>query len=139
MNRPTLGDLGPIPGELVRLLVWSLAAAVCTVCLEISRTLAEHGRGRWWAGNGRDVFHLASGATLAIALGLTGFPPALALVLSATVHIPPLLFIDWLPPVRTRRLAALFAAFALGAAPAFLAPAALAAASDACARALFGA
>ena len=57
---------------------------------ELSRTLAEVARGRWYAGNGRDVFHAAAVAVLGAAYFLNGLPPALAFLTAAVVSIDPI-------------------------------------------------
>jgi len=103
---------------------------------ELSRTLAEVARGRWYAGNGRDVFHAAAVAALGAAYFANGLPPAVALVVAATVSIPPLLLIDELPD-RGRRLPLFLALLALGSAPALFDAPQVVAATNALARALF--
>src|SRR3954452_16075960 len=50
-----------------------LAVLSATALLELSRSLAEKYRGRWFAGNGRDVFHVAAAGVLAPALAVNGF------------------------------------------------------------------
>ena len=64
----------------------ALAVAAATFLLELSRTLAERARGRWYAGNGRDVFHAGAVAVLTAALAFNGLPPAIA---SAPVVVDP--------------------------------------------------
>ncbi len=103
---------------------------------ELSRTLAEVARGRWYAGNGRDVFHAGAVAALGVAYFLNGLPPALALVMAATVAIGPLLLIDALPE-RRRRVPLLVAILVLGSAPALVDPARVVDAGNALARVLF--
>src|SRR4051812_722242 len=95
----------------------ALAVAAATFLLELSRTLAERARGRWYAGNGRDVFHAAAVAVLMAAFALNGLPPAIAFLAAATVSIAPLLILDDLPRRRGPRVAVLFALFALASAP----------------------
>src|SRR5712671_7880683 len=105
----------------------ALAVVAATFLLELSRTLAERARGRWYAGNGRDVFHAGAVAVLGAAYFLSGLPPALAFAMAATVCIPPLLIIDEVPE-RRRRVALFLAILALGSAPALIdAPAIVAA------------
>src|SRR5205823_7930649 len=86
----------------------ALAVLAATALLELSRTLAETYRGRWFAGNGRDVFHTGAALALAAALLANGLPPALAALVSATVLMLPLLFLDSLPARRQPRAAMLF-------------------------------
>ena len=61
----------------------ALAVLAATALLELSRTLAETYRGRWFAGNGRDVFHAGAALALAAALLANGLPPALAVLMYA--------------------------------------------------------
>ena len=103
---------------------------------ELSRTLAEVARGRWYAGNGPDVFHAAAVAVLGAAYFLNGLPPALAFLTAAVVSIPPLLLIDEVQG-RERRLPLFLALLVLGSAPVLVDPADVVAASNALARALF--
>jgi len=114
----------------------ALAVLVGAGLFELSRTLAEVARGRWYAGNGRDVFHAGAVAVLGTAYLVNGLPPALAFVMAATVAIPPLLLIDELPD-RARRLPLFVALLALGSAPALLDAPRVVAATNALARALF--
>lgn len=114
----------------------ALAVVVAAGLFEFSRTLAEVARGRWYAGNGRDVFHAGAVAVLAVAYFLNGLPPALAFVMAALVAAVPLLLIDELPD-RRRRLPLLVAVLALGSAPALLDARTVVDASNALARALF--
>jgi hypothetical protein len=114
----------------------ALAVVLGAGLFELSRTLAEVARGRWYAGNGRDVFHAGAVAALGAAYFVNGFPPALAFAMAATVSIPPLLLIDEVPD-RGRRLPLFLALLALGSAPALLDAPQVVAASNALARALF--
>ncbi|MFL5311759.1 MAG: hypothetical protein ACJ79H_15035 [Myxococcales bacterium] len=114
----------------------ALAVVVGAGLFELSRTLAEVARGRWYAGNGRDVFHVGAVAALGTAYFANGLPPALAFAMAATVAIPPLLLIDELPD-RRRRLPLFLALLALGSAPALVDTQQVVAASNALARALF--
>src|SRR5712671_2654343 len=118
------------------LAVGAVAVLLGAGLFELSRTLAEVARGRWYAGNGRDVFHAAAVAALGAAYFANGLPPAVALVVAATVSIPPLLLIDELPD-RGRRLPLFLALLALGSAPALFDAPQVVAATNALARALF--
>ena len=116
--------------------VLALAVLLGTGLFELSRTLAEVARGRWYAGNGRDVFHAGAVAALGVAYFVNGVPPALAFVLAATVSIPPLLLIDEVPD-RGRRVSLFLAILALGSAPALVDGPRVVAATNALARVLF--
>jgi hypothetical protein len=120
----------------VGLAAGALAVLVGAGLFELSHTLAEVARGRWYAGNGRDVFHGAAVAALGTAYFVNGLPPALAFVMAATVSIPPLLLIDEVPD-RGRRLPLFLALLALGSAPALVDGPRVVAATNALARALF--
>jgi len=124
--------LPPGPG----LAAGALAVVVAAGLFELSRTLAEIARGRWYAGNGRDVFHAGAVAVLGAAYLVNGLPPALAFVMAAVVVALPLLLIDELPD-RRRRLPLLVAVLALGSAAALFDPQTVVEASNALARALF--
>jgi hypothetical protein len=115
----------------------ALAVLSAAALLELSHTLAERYRGRWFAGNGRDVFHVAAVGVLASTLLANGLPPALACFAAATVAIIPLLFLDSLPARRPARVAFLLALIALAAAPLLLEPRSIVDACNAMARALF--
>ena len=115
----------------------ALAVLAATALLELSRTLAETYRGRWFAGNGRDIFHAGAALALAAALLANGLPPALAVLVSATVLMLPLLFLDSLPARRQPRAAMLLALVALGTAPPLLEPQSIVEAANAVARLLF--
>jgi hypothetical protein len=115
----------------------ALAVLVVAALLELSRTLAETYRGRWFAGNGRDVFHAAAALAMACALLANGLPPALAGLASASVLMLPLLFLDSLPPRRAPRAAMLFALVGIAAAPPLLEPRSIVQAANAVARFLF--
>ena len=114
----------------------AVAVLLAAGLFELSRTLAEVARGRWYAGNGRDVFHAGAVAVLGAAYFANGLPPALAFVMAALVAALPLLFIDAVPE-RRRRLPLLLAVVALGSAPALLDARTIVDASNALARALF--
>jgi hypothetical protein len=115
----------------------ALAVLVATALLELSRTLAQTYRGRWFAGNGRDVFHAGAALAIGIAVLANGLPPALAGLVAAVVLTLPLLFLDSLPPRRASRAAMLFALVGLAAAPALLEPRSIVDAANAVARLLF--
>jgi hypothetical protein len=114
-----------------------LAVVSATALLELSRTLAETYRGRWFAGNGRDVFHVAAAGVLASALLVDGLPPALACLAAASALLLPLLFLDTLPARRPARVGLLLALVGLAAAPPLLEPASIVDAANLVARALF--
>jgi hypothetical protein len=115
----------------------ALAVAAATFLLELSRTLAERAKGRWYAGNGRDVFHGGAVAVLTAAFAVNGLQPAIAFFAATTVSIAPLLVLDLLSPRRGTRIATLFALFALGSAPALVDPRSIGETVNAVARALF--
>jgi len=119
------------------LLVGGLCVLVATGLLELSRTLAEAYRGRWFAGNGRDVFHAASALAMVAALLANGLPPALAALAAAGLLILPLLFLDSLPSRRPLRLAMLFALVGLASAPPLFEPESIVRAANEVARLLF--
>lgn len=125
--------LPPGPG----LAAGALAVVVAAGLFELSRTLAEVARGRWYAGNGRDVFHAAAVAVLWAAYLVNGLPPALAFAMAALVVAVPLLLVDEVPE-RRRRLPLLVAVLALGSAPALVDARTMVAAGNALARAVFG-
>jgi hypothetical protein len=114
-----------------------LAVVAATALLELSRTLAETYRGRWFAGNGRDVFHAAALLAIAAALLANGLPPAMAALVAASLLILPLLFLDSLPARRPERLAMLFTLVGIAAAPPLLEPRSIVQAANAVARLLF--
>jgi hypothetical protein len=118
------------------LAIGALAVVLGAGLFELSRTLAEVARGRWYAGNGRDVFHAAAVAALGGAYFLNGLPPALAFAMAATVSIPPLLLIDELPD-RRRRLPLFLCVLALGSLPTLVDAPRIVTAINALARALF--
>ena len=115
----------------------ALAVLVAAGLFELSRTLAEIARGRWYAGNGRDVFHAGAVAVLWAAYLVNGLPAALAFFMAALVVAVPLLLIDELPD-RRRRLPLLVAVLAIGSAPALLDAPAIVDAGNALTRAVFG-
>ena len=115
----------------------ALSVVAATGLLELSRTLAETYRGRWFAGNGRDVFHAGALLVIAAALLANGLPPAIAALAAASLLVLPLLFLDSLPARRPQRLAMLFALVGIGAAPPLLEPSSIVQAANAVARLLF--
>jgi len=119
------------------LLLGGLCVLLATGLLELSRTLAEAYRGRWFAGNGRDVFHAASALAMVAALLANGLPPALSALAAAGLLILPLLFLDSLPSRRPLRLAMLFALVGLAAAPPLFEPESIVRAANEVARLLF--
>ena len=132
-----LGSFERIVEPGAGLALGALAITVATALLELSRTLAETYRGRWFAGNGRDVFHAGAALAMAVALFANGLPPALAALASATVLMLPLLILDSLPARRPPRAAMLFALVGIGAAPPLLEPLSIVQAANALARFLF--
>ena len=132
-----LGSFDRIVDPGVGLALGALAVLVATALLELSRTLAETYRGRWFAGNGRDVFHAGAALVLILALIAIGHPPALAAVVAAVILTIPLLLLDSLPPKRGRRVAMLFALVGLAAAPALIEPRSIVRAANVLARLLF--
>ena len=114
----------------------AVAVVLGTGLMELSRTLAEVARGRWYAGNGRDVFHAGAVAALGVAYFLNGLPAALAFVAAATASLAPLVVIDTLPAERRRRLPLLLALFALFSAPVLFEPRSIVDSSNALARVL---
>src|SRR5258706_8668044 len=101
----------------------TLAVLSATALLELSRSLAETYRGRWFAGNGRDVFHVAAASVMASALAVNGLPLALACLAALSLLILPLLFLDSLPARRPARVGLLLGLVGLAAAPPPLEPA----------------
>ena len=132
-----LGSFEPIVEPGAGLALGAVAVTVATALLELSRTLAETYRGRWFAGNGRDVFHAGAALAMAGALFANGLPPALALLASATVLMIPLLILDSLPARRPPRAAMLFALVGIAAAPPLLEPRSIVQAANVLARFLF--
>lgn len=114
-----------------------LAVLAATALLELSRTLAEAYRGRWFAGNGRDVFHAGALLVVAAALLANGLPPAVAALVAASLLILPLFLLDSLPARRPQRLPMLLALVGLAAAPPLLEPRSIVQAANAVARLLF--
>jgi hypothetical protein len=132
-----LGSFQRLVPPPLGLALGTLAVLSATALLELSRTLAEAYRGRWFAGNGRDVIHVAAAAAMAAALLANGLPPALACLASLSLLILPLLFLDALPARRTARVALLLALVGLAAAPPLLEPASIVDAANSVARVLF--
>jgi hypothetical protein len=132
-----LGSFERLVPQVPGLLLGLLAVVASASLLELSRTLAERFRGRWFAGNGRDLFHAAATVVAAAALFINGLPPALACLWAASVLIVPLLVLDRLPSRRPARAAILLAIVVLGAAPVLLYPAAMVSFANSLARTLF--
>lgn len=117
-----LGRYEPLVSAPLGLALGALAVLSATALLELSRTLAETWRGRWFAGNGRDVFHVAAVGVVASALLVNGLPPALACLAAASLLLLPLLFLDSLPPRRPIRVGLLLGLVGLAAAPPLFEP-----------------
>ena len=132
-----LGSFERVVEPAAGLALGVLAVLVASALLELSRTLAETYRGRWFAGNGRDVFHAGAALVMVAALLANGLPPALAALAAATLLTAPLLFLDSLPARRAARAAMLFALLGLAAAPPLLEPRSIVHAANALARLLF--
>ena len=132
-----LGSFAPVLDTGPALALGALAVFLAAALLELSRTLAEAYRGRWFAGNGRDVFHAGAALAIAVAMLSTGLPPALAGLVAAVVLTLPLLLLDSLPARRSSRAAMLFALIGVVAAPALLEPRAVVDAANALASLLF--
>jgi hypothetical protein len=131
-----LGAYEPWVGRSAGVALGLLAALTAATLFELSRQLAERHKGRWYAGNGRDVFHAGAGLTLAIALLLNGLPPAVAFAIAGSVSAVPLAVLDSIASQRRRALV-LLAAVSLGVLPALVAPRAVVGATNAAARVLF--
>jgi len=132
-----LGTFQRLVPQLTGLVLGALAVAAAGGLLELSRSLAETFRGRWFAGNGRDLFHALAGFLPAAALFVNGLPPAMACLWAASALVVPLLLLDSLPQRRPTRAALLVAMIALATAPALLEPRSIVEAGNALARALF--
>lgn len=137
MDPEPLGTYLPRTSTAVAVAGAALAIVIATLLLELSRTLAERARGRWYAGNGRDVFHVAAALVVALALFVAGHPPALCGFVAAAICAPSLLALDGLPARRRTRVGLLLAIFALGMAAPVFAPRAVADGVNALARAAF--
>jgi hypothetical protein len=132
-----LGSFEPVVEPTIGLALGALAVLAATALLELSRTLAEAYRGRWFAGNGRDLFHAASALVLTAAMLANGLPPALAALVAAVLLTLPLLLLDSLSERRGPRVAMLFALVGLGAAPPLLEPKSIVHAANTLAQLLF--
>jgi len=132
-----LGSYDRLVAPSTGIALGALGVLSATALFELSRTLAETYKGRWFAGNGRDVFHVAAVGVLASALFVNGLPPALACFAAATAAVFPLLILDSLPARRPVRVAFLLALVALAAAPPLLQPRSIVGACNAMARILF--
>jgi hypothetical protein len=132
-----LGSFDRAVKPAIGLVLGVLAVLAATALLELSRTLAKTYRGRWFAGNGRDVFHAAAALVLTMALLANGLPPALAALVAAALLTLPLLFLDSLSARRLHRVAMIFALVGIGMVPALLEPRSIVDAANALARLLF--
>jgi hypothetical protein len=132
-----LGVYQPVVSAPLGLSLGAVAVLSATALLELSRTMAEKYRGRWFAGNGRDVFHVAAAGVLASALIANGLPPALGCLAGASLLILPLLFLDGLPARRPARVGMLLALLGLAAAPPLLEPRSIVKTANFVARYLF--
>lgn len=119
------------------LLLGLLAVLTATALLELSRSLAERYRGRWFAGNGRDLFHFAAAGVIASSLAANGLPPALSCFVGTSLLMLPLLFLDTLPSRRPVRIGLLLALVGLAAAPPLIEPRSIVETANAVARLLF--
>jgi hypothetical protein len=131
-----LGGYQPLVSRPAGIALGLGAALVATALLELSRQLADRFKGRWYAGNGRDIFHAGAVVVLALPLFLGGLPPALAFAVGGTAAVAPLMMLDWIADRRARRWA-LLGAVALAILPALLAPRHAVDAGNATARLLF--
>lgn len=131
-----LGGYQPWVSRITGFVLGVVAAVVAAGLFELSRQLADRHKGRWYAGNGRDVFHAGAAAVMAGALFLNGLPPALAFAVAGTAATVPLMVLDWIHVQRTR-LAVLLAAVSAGMLPALAAPQTAVEVGNALARALF--
>jgi hypothetical protein len=132
-----LGSLRRLVDPQFGLVLGALGILCAAGLLELSRTLAETYRGKWFAGNGRDVFHTAAALAMGVALLANGLPPALAGLAAASLLMLPLLLLDSLPARRGTRFPLLLALVALAAAPPLLEPASILQFANGVARALF--
>ena len=132
-----LGSYDRLVAPSTGIALGALGVLSATALFELSRTLAETYKGRWFAGNGRDVFHVAAVGVVASGLFVNGLPPALACFAAATAAVFPLLILDSLPARRPERVAFLLALVALAAAPPLLEPRSIVDACNAMARILF--
>ncbi len=130
-----LGSFEERTAPLAGALLLALAAVGATLLFELSRALARRYQGRWFAGNGRDVFHLGAAVVMAAALFACGLPPPLAFAVAGSAAMIPLLVLDSIE-ARRARLAAIFAAIAAVLLPTAVAPSAVVRAGNAAARAL---
>lgn len=115
----------------------ALSVLGATALLELSRTLAEKFRGRWFAGNGRDLFHAGAALVLVPALVANGLSVPLACLSAASLLLLPLFFLDSLPARRAPRVAMLLGLVGLTAAPPLIEPKSIVDAANAVARMLF--
>ena len=137
MDPRPLGDYLQRWPELAAVSCAAEAVLVAAVLLELSRTLAERARGRWYAGNGRDLFHVGAAAAICAGFYAAGLPLPLCAALAVAACALPLLVLDSLPSRRPLRLALLVGLFVLGGAFPVLAPRLATEAGNALARAAF--
>lgn len=131
-----LGPYQPLLSRGLAALAGIFSAVAATSLFELSRQLADRHKGRWYAGNGRDLFHAGAAVVVAGALVLNGLPLALSFAVAATAAIVPLMVLDWIGEQRTRLLVILIAV-AAGILPALIAPKSTVEAGNAVARVLF--
>jgi hypothetical protein len=132
-----LGSFHRLVDAPLGLALGTVAVLAAAALLELSRTLAETYRGRWFAGNGRDVFHAGAAAVIAPALLVNGLSPALACLAAASLLLLPLFFLDALPARRAPRVALLLGLVGLAAAPPLLEPKSIVESANFVARLLF--
>lgn len=137
LDAQPLGSFDRLASPVLGVALGIGAAFAATSLMELSRTLAERYRGRWFAGNGRDLFHVAAAFVLALAFRASGLPSSMAFLVAATTALFPLLLIDTLPSRRRDRVAVLLALFLLGSAPTVLEPRSITDALNALTAALF--
>ncbi|HUJ27935.1 MAG TPA: hypothetical protein VLW85_18065 [Myxococcales bacterium] len=137
MTPQPLGSFERIVPPATGVALGALAVLAATALLELSRTLAEKYRGRWFAGNGRDVFHAAAAVVLVPALIANGLSVPLSCLAAASLLMLPLLFLDSLPARRAPRVAMLLGLVGVAAAPPLIEPQSIVDAANALARVLF--
>jgi hypothetical protein len=131
-----LGGYEPWVGRTAGVALGAGASLVATLLFELSRQLADRYKGRWFAGNGRDVFHAGGVFSLAAALFVAGLPPAVAFAVAGSAAVVPLLSIDAVATQR-KRLLVLLVSIGVAVAPALAAPREVVRATNAAARAMF--
>ncbi len=131
-----LGGYEPWVGRSAGVALGALAILFATLLFELSRQLADRHRGRWYAGNGRDVFHAGAAFSLAGALFLGGVPLPVAFAVAGSASVVPLAVLDAIGKQKTR-MAVMLAAIFLAVAPVLIVPREVVHATNAAARALF--